>query len=277
VDGLKGIRNPVGLNAESVEVEANVVIGEAAPLKNVTRAVEAVGVHPRALVAGALASAEAVLTEDEREMGVVMVDVGGGTSDIAVFQGGNLLHTSVIPVGGHQITRDIGYALHVPFFFAEELKIKHGNAMLEGVEETQIEIPKFQGGVKRTVSSKELNQPIHERIKELVRMIAIQINQSGLKRFPPGGLVLTGGASVLPGIGGIVDEMFGIPVRVGSPRNIAGLPAELRTPAYATTVGILLWGIKHEGEGRSYSDNGERTLFGRGLFRRRRQSDAVAK
>jgi cell division protein FtsA len=262
VDGLTGVRNPVGLHAGRVQVESHVVMGEAPVLKNLVKVVEGCNLSVRSLVFQPLASAEATLTEDEREVGVVLADIGGGTTDVVVFRAGSPLFTSVIPVGGNQITRDLSIALRIPMYLAEEVKVRWGHAIPEQIPaDEEVHLPGFEGQARRMVKRRAMCQPIQERLAETLKLVLMKVRQAGLRQLPPGGLVITGGTSEMPGLQEMAAKAIGVPVRIGCPRDIPGLPAYLRKPAFSTSIGILLWGIKHQGEKREYT-NGERTLWG---------------
>ena len=263
VDGLTGLRNPVGLHAEQVHVEAHVVLGDAMTLKNTVKAVEASRVTVKSLVLQSLASAEATLTGDEREMGAVFVDIGGGTTDLIIFRQGSPWYSAVIPVGGNQLTKDLSVALHTPFYLAEEIKLKSGHALPEQIRgDEEVAIPSFQGQPRRIVSRRVIAEPLKARVVELLKLILLKVRQSGLRQLPSGGLVITGGCAELPGLRELAQKTLGDPVRIAYPSGIAGLPTQLSKPAYSAGVGLLLWGIKHQGEKRPYR-NGERTLWGR--------------
>jgi len=269
VDGLEGVRNPVGLHAANVQVESHVVMGDAPILKNLVKGVEGCKVSVRSLVLQPLAAAEATLTEDEREMGVVLVDMGGGTTDMVIFRTGSPWYTSVIPVGGNQITRDLSVALGVPSYVAEELKIKWGHALPDAISaDEEVQIPGFQGEPRRTISRRSMCQPFHDRLTETLKLVLLRVRQAGLRQLPPGGVVITGGAAEMPGLKELAVKAMGAPVRIAHPRDILGLPSQLRKPAFSASVGIILWGIKHHGEKRSYS-NGEKSLWGYKAFVRR--------
>ena len=268
VDGLTGVRNPVGLHADRVQVESHVVMGEAAVLKNLVKTVEGCGVPVRSVVLQPLAAAEATLTQDERELGTVLVDIGGGTTDVMIFRGGSPWFTSIIPVGGNQLTRDLSVALGVPNYMAEEIKVRWGHATSEAVPgDEKLRIPGFQGQPQRTVSQRSLCIPIHDRLIETLKLILLQVQKAGLRNLPHGGMVLTGGTAEMPGLQELAQKATGTPVRIGYPEDIRGLPSQLRKPAFSTSVGALLWGIKHHGEKRAYR-NGDQTLLGyRSLFK----------
>ena len=262
VDGMSGIRNPVGLHGNLVEVEAHVVIGDSVILKNTIKAIEANKTTVKSMVLHSLASAEATLTGDEKEMGVVLVDIGGGTTDLAIYRQGQPWYSAVIPVGGSQLTRDLSVALKTPMYMTEEMKIKWGSVMSEMVAvDDEVVIPSFQGQPKHALSRRILCEPLEARMVEVIKLIVLKVKQSGLREFPVGGLVLTGGGSEMTGLSELVQKTLGGQVRIAYPEGIAGLPAQLRKPAFSAAVGLLLWGIKHQGETRS-SMNGGRSIRG---------------
>jgi cell division protein FtsA len=269
VDGLSGVRNPAGLHANEVQIQSHVVMGDKVTVKNTVKAVEASRVSVNSLVVHSLASAEAVLTGDEREMGVVLADIGCGTTDVAIFRYGNPWYSTVIPVGGSQLTRDLAVALRTPYHLAEEIKIKWGHVMPEMLRaDEEMVIPAFQGQPRRVVKRRSLCEPLHLRMVEMLKLIMLRVSQAGLRQLPAGGLVLTGGSAEMAGLGELAESTLGGPVRIAYPNGIAGLPSQLRKPGFSAGVGALLWGIKHQGESRTYR-NGERTLWGyKSLVRR---------
>ena len=257
VDGMSGIRNPVGLHGNLVEVEAHVVVGDAVTLMNTIKVIEAGKATVKSMVLHSLASAEATLSGDEREMGVVLADIGGGTTDIAIYRQGQPWYSAVIPVGGSQLTRDLSVALKTPMYLTEEMKIKWGTVMPESMPADQeLVIPSFQGQPKHSLSRKALSEPLHDRMLELIKMIVLKVKQSGLREFPSGGIVLTGGGAEMTGLKELFQKTLGGQVRIAYPEGIAGLPAQLKKPAFSAAVGLLLWGIKHQGETRSYMNKG---------------------
>jgi cell division protein FtsA len=259
---MSGIRNPVGLHGNLVEVEAHVVMGDSVILKNTVKAIETNKATVKSMVLHSLASAESTLTGDEREMGVVLVDIGGGTTDLAIYRQGHPWYSAVIPVGGSQLTRDLSVALKTPLYMTEEMKIKWGSVMPEMVaSDDEVVIPSFQGQPKHSLSRRILCEPLEARMLEIIKMIVLKVRQSGLREFPAGGLVLTGGGSEMTGLSDLVLKVLGGQVRIAYPEGIAGLPAQLRKPAFSAAVGLLLWGIKHQGETRS-SMNGGRAITG---------------
>jgi cell division protein FtsA len=262
VDGLSGVRNPTGLHANEIQIEAHVVMGDAPTIKNTVKAIEGSRVSVNSLVLQSLASAEATLTGDEREMGAVLVDIGAGTSDIAIYRYGNPWYSTVIPVGGSQLTRDLAVALRVPYYMAEEIKVKWGHALPELIRpDEEVVIPGVQGQPRRVVKRRGLCEPLNLRMVEILKLIMLRVSQAGMRQLPTGGLVITGGVAEMAGLKELVESTLGGPVRIAYPSGIAGLPSQLRKPGFSAGVGALLWGIKHQGESRTYQ-NGERTLRG---------------
>ena len=260
VDGMEAVRNPAGLHAKHINVESHVVMGDAATLRNTVKAVEASRVSVRSLVVESLASAESTLTGDEKEMGAVLVDIGGGTIDLMIYRQGNPWYSAVIPVGGNQLTRDLAVAMRIPYFLAEDIKLKWGNALPELVRaDEEVVVPSFQGQPRRIAKRRDLCEPLHARMVEMLKQILLRVRQSGLRQLPNAGLVITGGCAELPGIRELALKTLGGPVRLAYPQGIAGLPTQLQKASTSTAVGLLLWGIKHQGERRSYS-NRDRTV-----------------
>jgi cell division protein FtsA len=267
VDGMSGIRNPVGLHGNLVEVEAHVVMGDSITLKNTVKAIEAGKASVKSMVLHSLASAESTLTGDERELGVVLADIGGGTTDIVIYRQGQPWYSAVIPVGGSQLTKDLSVALKTPLYMTEEMKIKWGSVMPETIPaDEEVVIPSFQGQPKHSLSRRILCDPLNARMMELIKLIVLKVRQSGLREVPTGGIVLTGGGAEMTGLTDLVQKTLGGQVRIAFPEGIAGLPAQLRKPAFSAAVGLLLWGIKHQGETRS-SMNGGRSIMGNKSWR----------
>ena len=267
VDGMSGIRNPVGLHGNLVEVEAHVVMGDSVTLKNTVKAIETGKASVKSMVLHSLASAESTLTGDERELGVVLADIGGGTTDIVIYRQGQPWYSAVIPVGGSQLTKDLSMALKTPLYMTEEIKIKWGSVMPETIPaDEEVVIPSFQGQPKHSLSRRILCDPLNARMMELIKLIVLKVRQSGLREFPTGGIVLTGGGAEMTGLTDLVQKTLGGQVRIAFPEGIAGLPVQLRKPAFSAAVGLLLWGIKHQGETRS-SMNGGRSIMGNKSWR----------
>jgi cell division protein FtsA len=217
-------------------------------IQNLIKSVERAGVIIDDLVLQPLASGEAVLTAEDKDRGVVLVDIGGGTTDIAIFIQGGIWHSVVLPVGGNHLTNDIVVVLHTPHNTAEYLKLKYGSAIAEPPaegEDDTIKTESFAPGEQLEVSQYYLNQIIQARAEQIVELIATEIRRSGYEGLLPAGIVLTGGSSLLPRFDELVREMLDMPVRIGSPTNLAGLSDAVDSPPYATGVGLVKWGMTH--------------------------------
>ena len=246
LDGQEGVQDPVGMMGFRLEVEAHIVTGAVASMRNLVQCVESAGVAVNDLILQPLASSEAVLTPEERETGVALIDAGGGTTDVAIFVEGSIWHSVVLPVGGNNFTNDIAFGLRTPFATAEELKIKYGQALPEMVDANEmIDVAAFGEGEPQSVSRLELSKIIEARAEEIFLMIQNEIKRSGYEGLLPAGLVLTGGTAELRGFKELGREMLGLPVRVGQVHNISGLVDAVSSPPYATAVGLLLWGLRH--------------------------------
>ncbi len=245
VDGQTGVKNPVGMHGFRLDVETHIITAAVTSVQNLIKCIRGVGVDIDDLILEPLASSEAVLTEDEKQIGTILADIGGGTTDIAVFKDGSIWHTAILPVAGYQLTRDIAIGLGLPFDVAEEMKKRYGSVM--PVYESKIETlsPISEDG--HGVSYQDLCDILRARVEEIMRLILLEMPRSEYETFVPGGLVLTGGSSNLSGIEVLGRDILRLPVRVGMPTNIYGIADALRDPAYATSVGLLLWGAKYKG------------------------------
>jgi len=244
VDGQPGVKNPVGMHGFRLDVETHVITAAVASVQNLAKCIRSIGIDIEDLVLEPLASSEAVLTEDEKQVGVILADIGGGTTDIAVFKDGSIWHTAILPVAGYQLTRDVAIGLGLPFDVAEEMKKRYGSVMpvYEGKAESSSVIAEDGHGA----SYQDLCDIIRARIEEIIRLILLELPRSEYEALVPAGLVLTGGSSNLSGIDVLGREILRLPVRVGTPTNIYGITDALRDPAYATSVGLLLWGANHQ-------------------------------
>ena len=243
LDGQGNIKNPVGMHGFRLNVETHIVTAPVISVQNLISCVMSLGVGIDGLVLKSLASAEAVLIGDEKQNGVMLADIGGGTTDVAVFKNGGVWHTSTLPVGGHNVTNDIALGLELPFGLAEEVKIKYGNVMSS--EKDSDDVTVTENG--HSVSYHDLCEVINARIEELLRLILVQMPQTNFTEAFPSGLVLTGGSCNLPGITELGREAIHLPVRIGTPVNIDNDNDNLRDPAYATSVGLLYWKMNNEG------------------------------
>ncbi|MFZ5918714.1 MAG: cell division protein FtsA [Chloroflexota bacterium] len=247
VDGQEGIREPLGMHGFRLEVEAHIITGARSAIQNLVKCIQALEIEIDELVLDPLASGEAALTETEREMGVVLADIGGGTTDIGIFIEGSVWHTVILPVGGHHLTNDIAVGLRAPYATAEEIKKKHGHAQPARIIETEtLDIAAFGEQTRQKVPRRFLAEIIEARTEEIFELILKEIKRSGYDGLLPAGLVLCGGTADLNGIQELGREILGLPVRVGAPRSLRGLVDVLNDPAYATGVGLLLWGIQQE-------------------------------
>ncbi len=245
VDGQEGVKNPVGMHGFRLDVEAHIITAAVTSVQNLTKCIRGLGIEIDDLVMEPLASAEAVLSEEERMDGVMIADIGGGTTDIAVLKDDTICHTSVLPVAGHLITRDISVGLGLSPELAESMKKKYGNVSLNAADVT-IDADKTLTEDGHSVSYKDLSEIIRIRVEELVRLIMMELPRTDYSKFIPAGLVLTGGSSNLPGIAELAQEIARVPVRVGEPVSLFGVSDQLRDPAYATSVGLLLWKMRNQ-------------------------------
>ena len=245
IDGQVGVKNPVGMHGFRLDVETHIITAAVTSVQNLAKCIRSIGIDIDDLILEPLASNEAVLTEDEKQTGVILADIGGGTTDIAVFREGSIWHTAILPVAGYQITRDIAIGLGLPFDVAEEMKKRYGSAM--PVYEGKMETPSAMAEDGHGVSYQDLCDIIRARVEEIIRLILLELPRSEYETLVPAGLVLTGGSSNLSGIAALGRDMLNLSVRVGIPSNITGITDTLHDPAYATSVGLLLWGAKHEG------------------------------
>ncbi len=243
VDGQVGVKNPVGMHGFRLDVETHLITAAVTSVQNLVKCVRGVGIDIDELVLEPLASSEAVLSEDEKDTGVILADIGGGTTDIAVFKDGSIYHTSVIPVAGYQFTRDIAIGLGLPFDVAEEMKKRYGSVM--PVYESKEQAPTAISQDGHGVSYQDLCDIIRARVEELLKLIVLELPSAEYKKTVAAGLVLTGGSSNLPGIDALGRDILQMPVRVGAPTNIYGISDVLCDPAYATGVGLVLWGAKY--------------------------------
>ncbi len=242
VDGQEGIRQPLGMHGFRLEVEAHIITAATASVQNLTKCVEAAGVQVEAYVLNPLASAEVTLTDTEKEMGVVVVDIGGGTTDLAIYIDGNVWHTTVLAVGGNHLTSDIAHGLRLPADLAEKIKIEHGAALAAEVPLHEVfAVQPFGEDNPLQVTRADLATIIEARVEEIFGLILQEVKRTGYDGLLPAGLVLTGGASQLPGIRKVASGVLNLPCRVAAPQNLHGLVDKLTGPAFSTSVGLLHW------------------------------------
>lgn len=247
LDGQEGVHSPTGMYGFKLEVEAHIITASAASVQNLAQCVRGAGVEVDEFVINPLASGEAVLSPSERNMGVVLADIGGGTTDIGIFIDGTLWHTAVLPVGGNQVTNDIAMGLRLPFDTAEAIKIEHGHALPDAVPSSAtFSVKAFGDNGAQTISRRDLAVIISARVEEIFELILREIKRSGYDSMLPAGVVLCGGTSLLPGIRELGREVLGLPVRIATPGDLSGLTDTLSSPAYATSVGLLRWGMRED-------------------------------
>ncbi len=243
IDGQEGIREPVGMSGVRLEARVHMVTGAVSAAQNIVKCVRRCGLEVDDVILQQLASSYAVLTEDEKDLGVCLCDIGGGTTDIAVFTHGAIHHSAVIPIAGDQVTNDIAVALRTPTHHAEDLKIRYACALtqLANPEET-IEVPSVGDRPPRRLVRQTLAEVVEPRYEELFSLVLAELKRSGFENMIPAGFVLTGGGAKMEGAIELAEEVFNMPVRLGSPQYVTGLVDVVRNPIYATGVGLLLFG-----------------------------------
>ena len=260
IDGQDGVREPLGMSGVRLEVKVHIVTGAVSAAQNIVKCVRRCGLEVSDLILQPLASSLSVLTEDEKELGVCLVDIGGGTTDVAIFREGAIRHTAVIPIAGDQITNDIAMALRTPTQEAEELKLRHGCALRQLADAGEsIQVPGVGDRPPRELSRQTLAEVIEPRVEELYSLVQRVLRESGYEELLSSGIVLTGGSAEMQGMVELGEEIFHMPVRLGMPRYSGGLADVIRSPRYSTAVGLLF-----DGKARS-----ERGLYSRqgGSFR----------
>ena len=265
VDGQDGVRNPVGMYGMRLEVEAHIVTGASTLLANLLKCIQRAGLEVDDLVLEPLASGEAVLTQAERDLGVVLVDIGGGTTSIGVFSGGSLCHATVLPVGGNHVTNDIAVGLRTPIAEAEKLKIRHGCSRASAASEGEL-IEVFHIGTRepRILPRRVLGEIIEPRFDEICGMVKAQIKRSGYAQMVPAGVVATGGGALLHGLAEAASEKLDVPSRVGTPDMAGSMADTVGSPVYATGVGLVLHAARQRGPGRMVrATNGDGRVMGR--------------
>src|SRR2546428_153441 len=246
VDGQEGIKNPLGMSGFRLEVETHIITGAVSSIHNLLKCVAKAGVEIEDLVLEPLASSEAVLADGETDLGVALVDIGGGTTDIAVFSDGAIWQTVVLPIGGNLITSDIAIGLRLPFGVAEELKVTYGHCDPSSIaDDDMIDLAHFMQGTNDLVPRKLLAEIIQARVEELFEMVHEEIKKSGYDGLLPAGLVLTGGSAELPGILEVAGQTLDLPAPISPPLGVDWLGGLSCLPPYATSVGLLLWGLRH--------------------------------
>ena len=265
IDGQEDVREPVGMSGVRLEVKVHIVTGAVSAAQNIVKCVRRCGLDVNDLILQPLASSRAVLSEDEKDLGVCLADIGGGTTDLAIFTHGAIRHTAVIPIAGDQITNDIAMALRTPTAEAEAIKTRQGCALRQLADPNEmIEVPGIGDRAPRVMSRQTLAEVIEPRVEELFSLVQQVLRESGYEELLSSGIVLTGGSSVMQGMVELGEEIFHMPVRIGVPRYSGGLADVVRSPRYATAMGLLFEGVQQLQQGRVSRQNGSvRAVLGR--------------
>ena len=247
IDDQDGIREPLGMSGTRLDVKVHIITGAVTAIQNIVKSCSRAGLHVNDLVLQPLASSRAVLTTEEQELGVVVVDIGGGTTDMALFREGSLFYTGVLPIGGNHVTNDIAIGLRTPQSEAEKIKIKHGCAMASLVKhEDMLEVPSVGGRPPRLLSRQILCEIIEPRVAELFEIVQQRLRTTGSEDMIASGVVLTGGTALMEGMQDAAEKYLGMPIRRGAPKNIGGLMDVVNSPIYATGVGLVLYGAENQ-------------------------------
>jgi cell division protein FtsA len=247
IDDQGGIKEPLGMAGVRLEAKVHIVTGAVSSAQNIVKCANRTGLNVADIVLQPLASSEACLAEDERELGVCLVDIGGGTTDIAIFSGGAIVHTAVIALGGNNLTSDIAIGLRTPAHEAERIKQKYGCALTAMVDkDEQIEVPSVGGRQPRVLNRSILCEILEPRVEEIFQLVHREIQKCGYEELLASGVVITGGSSLLNGMAELAEEVMGLPVRRGMPKGIGGLVDVVKSPMYATGVGLVLYGARHQ-------------------------------
>lgn len=244
VDGQDGVRSPIGMHGYRLEVEAHIITAAQSTVENIRQAVEGAGIQVSQFILNPLASAEVVLSETERNMGAIVCDIGGGTTDLAIYIDGDVWHTMVIAVGGNHITSDIAHGLRLPMEEAEKVKRQFGHAIKSEVREDEtFRVRSFGDEQSTQIPRRDLAHIVEARTEEMFDLVLQEIKRSGYDGLLPAGMILTGGSSLLPGIRPLASKVLGLPVRLARPENLMGLVDQLNSPAFSTSVGLLYFAL----------------------------------
>jgi cell division protein FtsA len=254
IDEQDGIKEPLGMSGVRLEAKVHIVTAAVSSAQNIVKCCAKAGLSVSDIVLEPLASAEAVLAEEEKELGVALVDVGGGTTDVAIFSGGAIQHTSVIPLGGNHLTNDIAVGLRTPMNEAERIKVKYGSAQSALLDKDEtIEVPSVGGRAPRILARRILCEIVEPRVEELFQLVHREVQKAGQEDLLASGAVLTGGSTLLHGMPELAEEVLGLPVRRGLPRNLGGLTDVVNSPQYATAVGLLHYATRQATEGKVFA------------------------
>ncbi len=257
IDQQEGIKEPIGMSGIRLEAKVHMVTGSVSAAQNIIKCIRRCELEVDDIVLEQLASCTSVLTDDEKELGVCLIDIGGGTTDIAIFSEGAIRHTAVIPIAGDQVTNDIAVALRTPTKNAEEIKKGYAYALTQLADaELLIDVPSIGDRDPRKISAQSLAEIVEPRYEELMLLVQSELRRSGYEDLIAAGMVLTGGSSKIKGLSDLAEEVFHMPVRVGVPQYVSGLTDVVRNPVFSTGVGLLLYGREHHGRGERLSDEG---------------------
>lgn len=277
VDDQRGIADPLGMAGVRLEVKVHIVTGAVTSAQNIIRSCHRSGLDVSDIVLESLASSKAVLSEEEREIGVAIVDIGGGTTDLAIFANDSIKHTSVIALGGNNLTNDIAFGLRTPMGSAEQIKVKYSTALTELVTSDEtIEVPSVGGRDSRKMSKRVLSEICEPRCEEIMALVDQELVRSGYKSMIAAGVVLTGGTSLVDGMQELAEQIFDLPVRVGYPSGMGGLKDVVNSPKFATAVGLLMYGAEKEGGGEQVFRIRDENVFNRILGRMRKWFKEIA-
>jgi cell division protein FtsA len=247
VDGEPGIRNPIGIAGVRLEAKIHIVTGAVTSAQNIVKCANKAGLDVCDIILEPIASSEAVMTPEEKESGTMLIDIGGGTTDLAIFAGNNIRHTFVLAIGGNNMTNDISVGLRTPMAEAEKIKLKYGTCLPDKVKNDEtIEIPDMTGRGGRKLPRQILAEILEPRVDEIFTLVKREIMRAGMKEYITSGVVLTGGSALLEGISSVAESVFEVPVRVGTPQGISGLVDVVNNPMYATGVGLVVYGSKNQ-------------------------------
>jgi cell division protein FtsA len=257
IDNQEGIREPIGMSGVRLEAKVHLITGAVSAAQNISKCIERCGLTVDGIILEQMASSYSVLEQDEKELGVCLVDIGGGTTDIAVYVDGAIRHTAVIPIAGDQVTNDIAVALRTPTQYAEEIKMKYACALTQLAREDEtIEVPSVGDRPPRQLARQTLAEVVEPRYEELLILVQAELRRSGFEELLAAGVVLTGGSSKMEGVIELAEEVFHLPVRLGLPQHVGGLVEAVRNPIHATGVGLLLFGNEMETAGKSDTKTG---------------------
>ncbi len=271
IDNQGGIREPIGMSGVRLEAKVHMVTGSVSAAQNIIKCVERCHLDVADIILEQLASSESVLSEDEKELGVCLVDIGGGTTDIAVFHKGSISHTAVISVAGDQVTNDIAVALRTPTQAAEAIKKEYACALPQLIDkDEEIEVPSVGDRPARCLSRRTLVEVVEPRYEELFQLIQAELRSAGFEEMLAAGVVLTGGSSLVDGAVELAEEVFHMPVRLGYPQGVSGLTEEVNNPSFATTVGLLMYAKEHLGDAVLVVPEKQRSIGVKEMFERMR-------